>query len=142
MVAQGEELRNRANTPDISSCGGWGKARRSTDAIVGLFEDEGTADFEHGDVVLLAVGGGGGGDVLCREDGDGGGALETEELSGFRAGFSNAVGEEGEILIDFEAKDGFGVDRFGGDAERKSVVDGELLCAGIRCEVASVGERS
>src|ERR1039458_5849853 len=45
------------------------------------------ADFEDGDVVLLAKGLGGGGDVLGGEDGDARGALEAEKFAGFGASF-------------------------------------------------------
>jgi len=53
------------------------------------------ADFEDGDVVLLAEGLGGGGDVLGGEDGDAGGALEAEEFAILCAGFCYAVGDQG-----------------------------------------------
>ena len=72
--------------------------------------DRGEGEGEDGDVVLLAVSLGCGCYGFGGLAADGSGAVKAKKFAGGGLGFEDAVGEEGDFLMRFYGRLGFGVD--------------------------------
>src|SRR5271156_6323354 len=100
----------------------------------------GELERKHRNVVFLAKGLRDIGDLLRRFSADGASTLKAEELAGWRLGFDNSVGEEGEGVARGKPEAGFCVFGIDDDAERQAGGQRNFLAVVIGSQMAGVGE--
>ena len=97
-------------------------------------------DGEHRDIVLLAEGFRHGSDLCGGTAAEVASTFEAEELAARVAGFEDAIGEKGDVVLGIKAEDGLGVLRRAVDAEREAGFNGNLGAVEIRRQMAGIGE--